>query len=94
MPNADDWQYRIITDEMAKRGMDVKDFLGDTGALRESELKMMMPERKRMSEADIRNYGMLYGKPLSQQQIDYFENQMNRNPDSSYYGDFPEFPKG
>jgi hypothetical protein len=35
---------------------------------------------------------VLYGAPLSQARIKYFEDQRNRDPNQSYYGKFPEFP--
>lgn len=61
--------------------------------VRESEAKMMMDRRKRLTPEQIHNYGVMYGEPLSQQQIDYFEDQLNRDPNQSYMGEFPQYPK-
>ena len=49
--------------------------------------------REQMSPERIHNLGVLYGSPLSQERVDYFENQMNRDPNQSYMGNFPKFPR-
>ena len=51
-----------------------------------------VPQRKQLSPERIHNLGVLYGQPLSQERLDYFEDQLNRNPDDSYMGEFPTFP--
>jgi len=51
------------------------------------------PERKQLTPERIHNLGVLYGKPISQEQLNYFEDQLNRDPNQSYMGEFPQFPK-
>ena len=49
--------------------------------------------RRQMSPERIHNLGVLYGKPLSQDRINYFEDQMNQPHNQSYNGEFPQFPE-
>ena len=57
------------------------------------ELVSDMKPRKRLTQEQIHNYGVMYGSPLTQQQIDYFEDQLNRNPNESYMGSPPQYPR-
>lgn len=69
---------------------------GAMGNVDTAELERLMRDispRKQMSPERIHNLGILYGSPLSQERINYFENQMNRDPNQSYMGNFPKFPK-
>ena len=93
-----------IEDEL--RNMDQFGMVNDmrqgsaTGNVNPEELKMLMQgmiemdTRKRMSPEEIHNLGVMYGSPLNQERINYFEDQMNRDPNESYRGQFPAFPKG
>jgi hypothetical protein len=70
---------------------------GALGPLATEDMNQMMSalgiqKRKRLSPEEIHNLGVLYGAPLSQARIKYFEDQRNRDPNQSYYGKFPEFP--
>ena len=56
-------------------------------------MEALNPPRKQLTPEQIHNYGVMYGSPLSQERINYFEDQLNRNPDQSYMGEFPQFPK-
>ena len=51
------------------------------------------PPRKQLSPERIHNLGVMYGEPISQGRLDYFEDQLNREPNQSYMGEFPQFPK-
>ena len=62
-------------------------------AMSEKEMARLEQQRKRLTPEQIHNYGVMYGEPLSQQQIDYFEDQLNRDPDQSYMGEFPQYPR-
>ena len=70
---------------------DFRDVKDPNSTLREGEAMMLM--RKRLSPERIHNLGVLYGKPLTQAQIDYHEDIINRDPDQSYMGNIPEYPK-
>ena len=60
--------------------------------LREMRERSATDRRKRLTPERIHNLGAMYGEPLSEIQIKYFEDQINRDPNKSYMGDFPEYP--
>jgi len=55
-------------------------------------VEAMRYQRKRLTPEEIHNLGVLYGAPLSRARIKYFEDQRNRDPNQSYYGNPPKFP--
>lgn len=72
---------------------------GAMGNMDASEVDILMQamtdsNRKTLTPEQIHNYGVLYGSPLTQPQIDFFEDQLNRDPNQSYMGNPPVFPKG